>query len=73
MAFKGLQAESTAQGDIHKTIANDLEKLILEPFTTWSGKHKDRVYDSRSVMLDGWVTSFEEGKVDVSPRLRCDQ
>lgn len=61
MAFRGLQAESTAQGDVHRAIARDLENLVLVPFSDWANKHRERVTDSKTVLLDGWAHSYEEG------------
>jgi hypothetical protein len=45
VAFRGLQAESIAQGQVHKAIANDLKTLVADPFDEWAQKYK--VYMSR--------------------------
>lgn len=66
MAFRGLQADSVAQGEFHRGIAKDLETLVLDPFSDWSTKHKDRIHDCRTVMLDEWVRAYEHGQSDVS-------
>ena len=66
MAFRGLQAESAVQGEVHLSIAQDLENLLLDPFVDWSAKHRDRIYDSRTVLLDEWVKAYESGQSDVS-------
>ena len=66
MAFRGLQAESISQGEFHRSIAQDLEKLVLDPFGDWAAKHKERIYDSRAVLLDEWVKAYERGQSDVS-------
>lgn len=36
MAFRGLQAESAAQGKAHKSIAKELENLVADPFDEWA-------------------------------------
>jgi hypothetical protein len=68
MAFRGLQTESVVQGEVHRGIARDLEDLVLDPFIDWSAKHKDRIYDSRTVILDEWVKGYENGQSEVSTR-----
>lgn len=40
MAFRGLQAESAAQGEAHKAIAKELQTLVGEPFEEWAHGHK---------------------------------
>lgn len=40
VTFRGLQAESVAQGQIHRDIANDLQTLVLEPFSDWAQGYK---------------------------------
>ena len=65
MAFRGLQVESVAQGEAHRTIAQDLEKLVLDPFSEWAGRHKERITDSGAV-LDEWIRQYERGQSDVS-------
>lgn len=40
MTFRGLQAESVAQGQIHRDIAKDLETLVVEPFNVWAQGYK---------------------------------
>jgi hypothetical protein len=39
MAFRGLQAESVAQGKAHKTISNELNTLVADPFEHWAVSH----------------------------------
>lgn len=36
MAFRGLQAESAAQGQAHKSIAKELNTLVADPFEDWA-------------------------------------
>jgi hypothetical protein len=66
MAFRGLKVESVAQGEVHRGIARDLENLVMEPFSEWAERHKDRIYDSRTVLLDEWLRAYEQGQSDVS-------
>ena len=40
MSFRGLQAESAAQGEVHRAIAKELESLVVEPFEDWARGHK---------------------------------
>jgi hypothetical protein len=36
MAFRGLQAESETQGQVHKDISKDLRALVADPFNEWA-------------------------------------
>ena len=36
MAFRGLQAESVAQGNAHRAIAKELTDLVAGPFDDWA-------------------------------------
>jgi hypothetical protein len=40
MAFRGLQSQSVAQGQAHKSIARELQTLVAEPFDEWAQGHK---------------------------------
>jgi hypothetical protein len=40
MTFGGLQAESVAQGEVHRAIAKELESLVVDPFEDWARGHK---------------------------------
>lgn len=40
MAFRGLQAESAAQGKAHQTIAKELRTLVADPFELWARGYK---------------------------------
>ncbi len=40
LAFRGLQAESAAQGQAHHTIANELATLVADPFEEWAEGYK---------------------------------
>ena len=40
MAFRGLQAESAAQGEALMSVAKELRELVAEPFAQWAAGHK---------------------------------
>jgi len=40
LAFRGLQAESVAQGQAHRSIARELTTLVADPFEEWSEDYK---------------------------------
>lgn len=42
MAFRGLQAESAAQGQAHNSIAKELNTLVVDPFDDWAQSYKAR-------------------------------
>ena len=44
VAFRGLQAETAAQGQIHLNIAKELESLVAEPFDNWAQSYKVRFH-----------------------------
>ncbi|THH01772.1 hypothetical protein EW145_g6857, partial [Phellinidium pouzarii] len=66
MAFRGLQAESAAQGEAHRTVAKELKELVVEPFAEWAAGHKDRILGTRNAIIDGWLKSYElsQGETD---------
>ena len=66
MAFRGLQAESVKQGEVHLSIANELENLVADPFESWADRHAARVADSRALLLDGFLKIYEEAVSEVS-------
>nr|GAT46765.1 predicted protein [Mycena chlorophos] len=66
MAFRGLQAESATQGNAHKTIANELETLVVDPFEHWAIAYKDRLEQSRSSILDQWLRAYEQAHGEVA-------
>lgn len=65
MAFRGLQAESAAQGKVHKSIANELETLVADPFADWARGYRDRLHQSRSTVMDNWLRGYEHTQGDV--------
>jgi hypothetical protein len=40
LAFRGLQAESVAQGQAHHTVADELATLVADPFEDWAEGYK---------------------------------
>jgi hypothetical protein len=40
MAFRGLQAESAAQGAVHQAVAKELHTLVIDPFEHWARGYK---------------------------------
>ncbi|KIJ65674.1 hypothetical protein HYDPIDRAFT_175034 [Hydnomerulius pinastri MD-312] len=65
MAFRGLQAESAAQGQIHRDIAKDLQTLVAEPFNKWAQGYKERLASSKATALYTWVRSYEDAQKEV--------
>ena len=61
MTFRGLQAESAAQGQIHRDIAKDLQTLVVEPFYVWAQGYKVLVFMHAS-------TSFNPCKIGAALR-----
>ncbi|KAJ7504519.1 hypothetical protein B0H11DRAFT_521310 [Mycena galericulata] len=66
MAFRGLQAESAAQGQAHKAISTELETLVADPFDQWAQTYKDRLHQSRASLVDYWLRSYEQAHGEVS-------
>lgn len=46
MAFRGLQAESVSQGQVHNSIAKELTTLVADPFDHWAQGYKVCFYPS---------------------------
>jgi len=64
LAFHGLQAESVAQGQVHRSIAKELTTLVADPFEEWSEDYKARVtrhryYRHSNVLLDPYPPEQE--------------
>ncbi|KAL0569314.1 Rho-GTPase-activating protein 8, partial [Marasmius crinis-equi] len=66
MAFQGLQAESTAQAQIHKAIEKELESLVAAPFEGWAVGYKERLQQSKNVVLNEWLKGYELAQADVA-------
>ncbi|KIK99806.1 hypothetical protein PAXRUDRAFT_822344 [Paxillus rubicundulus Ve08.2h10] len=65
MAFRGLQVESAAQGQIHRDIARDLQTLVAEPFNIWAQDYRERLSSSKATALNTWVRSYDESQKEV--------
>src|SRR6266478_3234207 len=48
MAFRGIQAETAQQGDVHKSIARELQHLVADPFEEWAKGYHVRHSDYRT-------------------------
>lgn len=66
MAFWGLKQETKLQGDGHKVVADDLQKLVLEPFGEWAHGHEGRIKDSKTNLLDLWLREYEHSLNEVN-------
>ncbi|KAG5649730.1 hypothetical protein H0H81_002332 [Sphagnurus paluster] len=66
MAFRGLQAESVAQGQAHKSIAKELETLVADPFEDWARGYAERIKKNKTTVLDNWLKSYEQAHGEVS-------
>ncbi|TFY52335.1 hypothetical protein EVG20_g10594, partial [Dentipellis fragilis] len=66
MAFHGLQAETVRQGEAHKAISTELHTLVADPFEGWANGYKERIHQSKSVILDGYLRSYEHSQSDVA-------
>ncbi|KAF9525966.1 hypothetical protein CPB83DRAFT_877053 [Crepidotus variabilis] len=66
MAFRGLQAESANQGQVHSNIAKELSTLVADPFDDWARGHKERLHKNRSTVMDEWLESFEHDQSEVA-------
>ncbi|KAJ3508730.1 hypothetical protein NLJ89_g5595 [Agrocybe chaxingu] len=65
MAFRGLQAESTAQGHAHNTIAKELNTLVADPFDDWAQSYKERLKQNKATVVDNWLRSYEQAQTEV--------
>jgi hypothetical protein len=65
MTFRGLQAESAAQGQIHRDIAKDIQTLVVEPFNVWA-------QDYKVLMLMHALTSFNPCQTGAARREQGD-
>ncbi|KAL9713703.1 Rho-GTPase-activating protein 8 [Leucoagaricus gongylophorus] len=68
LAFRGLQAESTAQGQAHRSIAKELIILVADPFEEWSEGYKarTRIRQSKTIMIGTWLKDYEQAREDVA-------
>ncbi|KAG6909042.1 hypothetical protein DXG01_002316 [Tephrocybe rancida] len=66
MAFRGLQAESVAQGQAHRTIAKELDTLVADPFEDWAQGYGERIKTNKATVIDNWLKSYEHAYADVT-------
>ncbi|KAJ3986364.1 hypothetical protein F5890DRAFT_1572336 [Lentinula detonsa] len=66
MAFRGLQTESNAQALVHQNISKELSSLVADPFAEWAEGYKDRIMQSRGVVLNQWLYSYEHNLGEVA-------
>ncbi|TFY64376.1 hypothetical protein EVJ58_g2658 [Rhodofomes roseus] len=66
VAFRGLKEESIAQGKAHEAIAAELRDTVAAPFDKWAHGYRDRLWNSRHNMLDGFMHAYEAAQGDVT-------
>ncbi|KDR65726.1 hypothetical protein GALMADRAFT_260135 [Galerina marginata CBS 339.88] len=66
MAFRGLQAESIAQGQVHNNIAKELNTLVADPFEQWAESYKERLIQNKATVVDNWLRSYELAQGDIA-------
>ncbi|TFK32789.1 hypothetical protein BDQ12DRAFT_474872 [Crucibulum laeve] len=66
MAFRGLQAESAAQGQAHKAIAKELDTLVADPFADWAQGYRERIKQNKTTVIDNWLRSYEQAQGEVA-------
>ncbi|KAG6854255.1 hypothetical protein C0991_008948 [Blastosporella zonata] len=66
MAFRGLQAESVAQGQAHRSIAKELDTLVADPFDEWAKGYAERIRTNKATVIDNWLKSYEQGHNEVA-------
>ncbi|KAK0202951.1 hypothetical protein DFS33DRAFT_1343865 [Desarmillaria ectypa] len=66
MTFRGLQSESAAQGQAHKSIAKELETLVVDPFDEWAQGFKERLRQRRHSVIDNWMKAYEQSHGEVA-------
>ncbi|KAG9123785.1 hypothetical protein FRC07_013964, partial [Ceratobasidium sp. 392] len=64
-AFQGIQTESAAQGDAHKNLAQELEKMVADPFENWAAGHAERIHETQHVLLDIYIKTYEDKGLDI--------
>ncbi|TFK25622.1 hypothetical protein FA15DRAFT_735906 [Coprinopsis marcescibilis] len=66
VAFRGLQSETLEHGKLHKTISNELETLVANPFDQWAQGYKDRLQEKKDTVIDSWLRTYEQAQADVA-------
>ncbi|KAG9083124.1 hypothetical protein FS749_006281 [Ceratobasidium sp. UAMH 11750] len=64
-AFQGLKTESAAQGDSHKNLGEELEKMVADPFENWAAGHAERIRETQHVLLDVYIKTYEDKGFDI--------
>ncbi|KAG0709279.1 hypothetical protein DFH29DRAFT_820737 [Suillus ampliporus] len=64
MAFRGLQAESETQGQVHKDISKDLRAIVADPFNEWAQGYEERLATSK-VTMNNWLRAYEDSQKEV--------
>ncbi|KAE8266107.1 hypothetical protein A4X09_0g6241 [Tilletia walkeri] len=63
-AIRAIEAESLlTQANAHAKVANNLQRLVLQPFRKWSSEHRDRVTSSWN-HVDASIQRFERQHVE---------
>lgn len=65
MAFRGLQAESETQGQVHKDISKDLRALVADPFNEWAQGYEERLSSSKAMAMNNWLRAYEDSQKEV--------
>ncbi|KAG1746630.1 uncharacterized protein EDB91DRAFT_1118048 [Suillus paluster] len=65
MAFRGLQAESETQGQVHKDISKDLRALVADPFNEWARGYEERLASSKAMVMSNWLRAYEDSQKEV--------
>ncbi|EPS94581.1 hypothetical protein FOMPIDRAFT_1108919, partial [Fomitopsis schrenkii] len=64
VAFRGLKEESIAQGKAHEAIAAELRDSVATPFEKWAHGYRERLWNNRHNMLDGFTHSYEAAQLE---------
>ncbi|KAF5351573.1 hypothetical protein D9758_007222 [Tetrapyrgos nigripes] len=66
MTFRGLHAEAASQAQAHLNVAKELESLVVDPFDQWAQSYKARIRQSRGVVLEQWLKTYEGAHGEVA-------
>ncbi|KAI0027804.1 hypothetical protein K488DRAFT_80972 [Vararia minispora EC-137] len=65
-AFRGLQAETAKQAEVHRNIAHELDTLVAQPFAEWAKGHKDRLNSTENALTEGQLRAYENAVAEVA-------
>ena len=51
---EGLKHEAGQVAKAHENVAKNLDKMVLEPFTTWSQQHEGRIIDLKHQLKEAY-------------------